>query len=66
VLWSGPENAESISGGPAQDFVSAIRTGQPPRTTLENALIFQQIADAVYESAASGHAVEIADGDRNS
>ncbi len=65
VLWSEPENWDAINGGPTQDFVGAIRTGRPPRTTFEQALIFQQIADAVYESAASGRAVEIADGDRN-
>lgn len=64
VLWSGPESWDAINGGPTQDFVSAIRTGQPPRTTLEQALIFQQIADAVYESAASGRAVEIENGDQ--
>jgi predicted dehydrogenase len=41
------------------DFAEAVRQGRPPRTTLEQALVVQQITDAIYESARSGQAVAI-------
>ena len=41
------------------DFAAAIREGRRPETGLEEALLVQQITDAIYASAAAGQAVEI-------
>lgn len=41
------------------DFAAAIREGRRPRTGLEEALLVQQITDAIYESSATGRAVEM-------
>ncbi|GIX07469.1 MAG: oxidoreductase [Candidatus Poribacteria bacterium] len=58
VLWEGTET-RSVHSGPLPDFARAIRTGREPMTSLEKALIIQQITDAVYASAERGTAVEI-------
>jgi predicted dehydrogenase len=36
-----------------------VRERRPPKTSLEQALMVQQISDAVYESAATGQSVAI-------
>ncbi len=48
-------------GNPTSDFAAAIRENRQPITGLEQALVVQQITDAIYASAESGNAVEIAD-----
>ncbi len=60
VLWEGDNDRECVHQGPLQDLCAAIRTGGQPRTNLQRALVMQQITDAVYESARTGKAVEIA------
>jgi UDP-N-acetyl-2-amino-2-deoxyglucuronate dehydrogenase len=59
ILWQGEEDADQVHTSPVQDFAAAILESRPPMTTLEQALIIQQITDAVYASAASGAAVEV-------
>jgi UDP-N-acetyl-2-amino-2-deoxyglucuronate dehydrogenase len=61
VIWEGDEDASLTRRGPVEDFAAAIRTGHPPKTTLEQALVVQQITDAIYAAAEQGKAVEIAD-----
>lgn len=48
-------------GDPLTDFAAAIREGRQPITGLEQALVVQQITDAIYASAESGSVVEIED-----
>lgn len=59
VLWEGEEGTTVEHTSPTTDFAAAIREGRPPLTTLEQALVVQQISDAVYESARTGSAVSI-------
>lgn len=59
VIWQGEEDATRVHDGPAQDFCAAIREGRPPKTSLEQALIVQQISDAIYRSAELGQAVAV-------
>ena len=47
-------------GNPLIDFAAAIRENRQPITGLEEALVVQQITDAIYASAESETAVEIA------
>jgi len=41
------------------DFARAIREKCHPKTGLEQALIIQEITDAIYTSAEQGRAIEI-------
>jgi predicted dehydrogenase len=59
VIWEGEESWDAVHLGPLADFAHAIRSGHPPRTTLEQALVVQKITDAIYRSAATGKAVAI-------
>lgn len=59
VLWEGEENEGLTSAGPVTDFAQAIREGRPPATSLEQALVVQQISDAIYASAESGECVTV-------
>jgi predicted dehydrogenase len=59
VLWDGEEPFDPVSVGALHDFASAIAHGRAPKTTLEQALVVQQITDAIYASAATGRAVPI-------
>ncbi len=59
IVWQGEEDAGRVHDGPVQDFCAAIREGRPPKTSLEQALIVQQISDAIYRSAELGAAVAI-------
>jgi predicted dehydrogenase len=57
TIWSGekcPPTNDVI-----RDFARAIREGVEPETSLERALIMQQITDAIYASAAKGRSVAI-------
>ncbi len=44
---------------PQTDFAAAIRENRQPITGLEQAIVVQQITDAIYASAENGTAVEI-------
>jgi predicted dehydrogenase len=58
VLWEGDEAASTAEhDGPVFDFVDAILEKRAPRTSLQDALLFARIADAVYASSASGQPV---------
>lgn len=46
---------------PLTDFAAAIRGNRQPITGLEQALVVQQITDAIYASAETGQAVDIED-----
>ena len=59
TLWEGEEDTSLTSAGPVTDFAAAIRQGREPSTSLERALVVQQITDAIYASARCGEAVEI-------
>ncbi len=59
TVWEGQEEWGTVHTGPSQDFAGAIREGRPPRTSLEQALVVQQITDAIYASAEQGKAVDI-------
>ena len=59
TLWEGDEDGGAITAQPVHDFAAAIREGREPSTSLERALVVQQITDAIYASAERGTAVEI-------
>jgi predicted dehydrogenase len=59
VLWKGSADWDALHAFPVVDFATAILEGGQPSTNLERALVMQQITDAIYASAESGHAVEI-------
>ena len=42
------------------DFAGALAEGRPPQTTLDQAMVIQQIIDAMYESSRTGGPVEVA------
>ncbi|HET6487145.1 MAG TPA: Gfo/Idh/MocA family oxidoreductase [Spirochaetia bacterium] len=58
-IWRGTETWEQMQDYVLTDFIQAVVEGRPPHTTLEKALVLQQITDAVYASAATGMAVPI-------
>ena len=57
TLWE--EGQPEPGGDVVQDFVQAIREGTPPKPGLEQALVVQQITDAIYGSAESGQSASI-------
>lgn len=59
IFWEGNESYMDINIAVLEDFATAIRTGQPAQTTLERALLVQQITDALYRSAQTGEAVRV-------
>lgn len=59
VIWQGEEDAALVHDGPVQDFCAAIREGRQPKTSLEQALVVQQISDAIYQSAQHAQTVEV-------
>lgn len=59
VAYEGDETWDMVHQGPVQDFAAAILEQRQPRTSLEHALVIQQITDAIYASASSGEAVTI-------
>jgi len=61
TLWEGTDDMGTIHFRPISDFAAAIREGRQPKTSLERALVVQQITDAIYESAEKMKAVEIND-----
>jgi predicted dehydrogenase len=58
-LFAPVEDPHSGMRQQLDDFAAAIREGRPPQTGLEEALLVQQITDAIYASSASGQAVEM-------
>jgi predicted dehydrogenase len=58
VLWEGQYDWMTIHSFPVADFVQAIREGRQPATSLERALVIQQITDAIYASAETGRPYE--------
>lgn len=59
TIWEGDEDSGLVHAGPVEDFALAIRENRRPRTGLEEALVVQQITDAIYRSAKEERAVEI-------
>lgn len=59
TLWEGSYDWQGLHPFPVQDFARAILEGRQPATSLERALVIQQITDAIYASAESGKAVDI-------
>jgi predicted dehydrogenase len=62
VSWSPdwmPNENEEPGIGQAADFINAIKTGQPTNCTAEQALQVTDIVDAIYRSAAAGHAIRL-------
>jgi len=59
VIWEGDEGWGEARNAPLEDFAEAIREGRQPATNLEQALVIQQISDAIYESAETETAVVI-------
>jgi predicted dehydrogenase len=60
TIWRGDETMLPTRVGVLEDFARAVREGRPPKTSLEQALLVQQISDAIYASARQGGAAEIA------
>lgn len=58
LLWEGDEKS-GRGGAPVTDLAEAIREDREPSTSLERALVVQQITDAVYASAERGVSVDI-------
>jgi len=61
TVWEGKDDSELVHAGPIADFALAIREGRQPKTSLEQALVVQQITDAIYESAKMKRSIEIED-----
>ena len=59
TIWSGDETQDTLHRGTIHDFIDAVRENRPCQTSLEKALIIQRITDAIYESSATGQAVDI-------
>jgi len=58
VIWEGDEAVLTAEhDGVVFDFVEAILQKRPPQTSLQDALLFARIADAIYASSASGKPV---------
>ncbi|MDB6115870.1 MAG: hypothetical protein JWQ62_2815 [Lacunisphaera sp.] len=58
VIWEGDESVLTAEhDGVAADFVDSILQQRKPQTSLEDALLFARIADAIYASADSGKPV---------
>ena len=58
VIWEGDETPLTTEhDGVVNDFVEAILQERKPQTTLQDALLFARLADAIYASSAVGRAV---------
>jgi predicted dehydrogenase len=60
TIWKGQSDAAPVHAGPLQDFADALLTNRAPQTGLAQLRLMQQIVDGIYQSAATGRAVEIA------
>ena len=54
TVWAGEDAPDYKHTAPLDDFVRAIEDKRPCATSLENALVVQQVTDAIYASAESG------------
>ncbi len=59
VVYEGEFEGAIQHNFPVQDFAAAIRDRREPTTTLEKALIVQQINDAIIASGRKGEPVEV-------
>lgn len=59
TLWEGDDSESGGNPRVIEEFARAVRGDGEPITSLEQALVVARITDAVYQSAASGRAVEI-------
>jgi predicted dehydrogenase len=59
VIWQGDETWDMVYEGVVNDFVQAVLERRSPATTLEQALIVQQITDAIYAAAERREPVSI-------
>lgn len=59
IIWQGDDDHSLMNLGVLEDFALAIRENRQPETSLERAMVIQQITDAIYASAESEKAVEI-------
>jgi predicted dehydrogenase len=58
LIWEGDETPLTTEhDGVVNDFVEAILQKRKPQTTLQDALLFARLADAIYASSAVGRAV---------
>lgn len=64
VIWERDEDTACVHLGPVDNFAGAILENKQPKTGLEQALIIQQITDAIYASAQEGKAIEISNNTR--
>jgi len=58
TIWQ-TDRAETMRKEMVVDFAEAIVEGRKPMTNLEESLLIQKVTDAIYRSAATGHAVKI-------
>jgi UDP-N-acetyl-2-amino-2-deoxyglucuronate dehydrogenase len=61
VIWRGDDPPGAEHRIVLEDFAQAVRMRRAPRTTLEQALVIQELTDAIYASAAQGAPVMLAD-----
>jgi len=59
TIWEGDEDVTPCNTCVVEDFAAAIRNGRQPMTNLEQALVVQQITDAIYASSDEGRAVTV-------
>jgi len=59
TIWEGSEDWSIVHNALVHDFALAIRENRQPKTSLEQALVIQQITDAIYASARRGTAVRV-------
>jgi predicted dehydrogenase len=59
TIWRGDATYAPTRIGVLEDFALAVRERRPPKTSLEQALVVQRIADAIYASAREGRAVDV-------
>jgi len=59
TVWSGSEDPGHVHGHLLKDFAAAIQNRSSPLTTLERALVVQNVTDAIYGSSSRGEAVSV-------
>ena len=59
TLWSGDTVFDKVHHGPVRDFVEAAQGNHQPLTSLREAIVIQQIVDAIYTSAESGTCAQV-------
>ncbi len=62
TVWEGEEDSTCLYSGPSEDFARAIRENRQPKTGIEQAMVIQNITDAIYASAEQKRAIEINEG----